>query len=189
MSIGKIVTGFLKPQNRTALKVATDAVWKNVANGKPSGLKGITEQGVKNLLDSKQAEAFLSRAGDVLSDSIMSISGIGLPQRVITKRLPSGTIVTESFDVMGLAAKEVLGEKTNAISYFINSKLISSIVNKKNMTIVQRLSHTAPARIPGYAKVDFFPLSDLKGLTARANVDNKVYLALEDAGMIPKSFA
>ena len=191
MSIGKLVSGLFKPQSRTAFKAATDAVWKNVANGRPSGVRGITEAGVKDLLNLKEADVFLKRAGDVLSDNIMSVrqSGVGLPQRVITKRLPSGTVVTEAFDVTGLSAKEVLSDKTNAISYFINNKLISSIVNKKNMTILQRTSHVPPTKIPGYAKIDFFPLSDLKGMTARANADNKTYLALEEAGMIPKYFA
>ena len=191
MSIGKLVSGLFKPQSRTAFKAATDAVWKNVANGRPSGVRGITEAGVKDLLNLKEADVFLKRAGDVLSDNIMSVrqSGVGLPQRVITKRLPSGTVVTEAFDVTGLSAKEVLSDKTNAISYFINNKLISSIVNKKNMTLLQRTSHVPPTKIPGYAKIDFFPLSDLKGMTARANADNKTYLALEEAGMIPKYFA
>ena len=191
MSIGKFVSGLFKPQSRTAFKAATDAVWKNVANGRTSGVRGITEAGVKDLLNLKEADVFLKRAGDVLSDNIMSArqSGVGLPQRVITKRLPSGTVVTEAFDVTGLSAKEVLSDKTNAISYFINNKLISSIVNKKNMTILQRTSHVPPTKIPGYAKIDFFPLSDLKGMTARANADNKTYLALEEAGIIPKYFA
>lgn len=192
MSIGKIVSGLWKPQTRTALKVATDAVWKNVANGRASGVRGITDGAVKDLLNLKQADDFIKRAGDVLSDNIMNAraGAEGMQNRVITKRLPSGTVVTEVFDVNGLAAKEVIGKKVNAISMFFKDKLSKTVINKEGgLTIVKPQLYAKPARIAGYAKVEMPFLSDYKGITERANAGDKVYDALLDSGLVPKWWA
>lgn len=148
------------------------------------------------LLRSPQADTFIASAAKqkakILSDNIVDGT---IPYRVITKRLPSGTTIAQSFDLDGMrAGKEVIGKgfkSLNAHVRDINSDQIVSLVEDyvtgvKTYKPYKTLKATANnvQHLHNHDKVVDGFLETSNGLTALANAKNADYQALKNMGMV-----
>ena len=148
-------------------------------------------QDVTHLIESKEAKAFIESArkqnATIVSD-VITPHGPGSHHldRVVTKRLPSGTTVAERFGWGGLEAKEVIGKGKSSVSIYGGSsnKVWQSATKKADGSYVTTY-YNSTLNIPAGAKPAYIP--DAAGMTERANADFADYQALLNMGLVHKS--
>lgn len=158
------------------------------------GKVNVPNYNVSGLINSPKADEFIASAAkqkaNILSDNLVKFSDGTLPYRVITKRLPSGTTVTQAFDVNGLAYKEVLSKKGHALSYNASGTGRSNVAlvydYQKGVGRYKPMHATAAEAkfLPNAVEVSDPILARAKGMTALSNAKNPDYQALAKMGMI-----
>jgi len=113
----------------------------------------------------------------------------GVPYRVVTKQLKSGTVVSEAHTEAGLGVKEVFNNHKSAISYFKDGKVQKAQIRTVETnthgaviggkTIIKAGPKLSPVELPAGKKY-FGP-----GLTERANNKSWLYQEMQLADIIP----
>ena len=137
------------------------------------------------ILASEEADKFISscKTGqNIVGDNIVRYGG-SLPSRIITKRLPSGTIVSRRFDVAGApSAKEVI-QHDGTRAYNVGGSTGSTVVfNPRKGNTVSRYGHVE--HMYTCPDINKTLAGNAVGMTEFANKDNAAYQVLKDAGMI-----
>ena len=160
----------------------------------------MTREGWLNLINSKEAKTFIKAAkkqdAKILSDSIIPLGKtgqIGLYRRVITKRMPDGKLITQSFDFSGLREQEIISKTSRkAISYDGQSNIAEAFikVNKDGSGIVRDIpihsrrpiksfpSGTVPKRMTSAFT------ERAEGLTDLVNAENQSYQTLKRLDLV-----
>lgn len=135
---------------------------------------------IKGLLSSPKADEFIRRGkGEIIGDNIIRYDG-SIPYRVLTKRLPDGSVVSMSYDVTGnFAAKEIL-KRNGFRSYYANNATV--ILDPKGENIVSQQRYVE--RMHAVPDVSKTLAAKAVGLTERANENNATYKTLKDSGLI-----
>ena len=178
--------------------ISTDVVREEFQKGTLS--MGMTREGWSELINSKEANTFIKSAkkqdAKILSDSIIPLGEttgqIGLYRRVITKRMPDGKLITQSFDSLGLREQEIISKTSRkAISYDGKSNIAEAFikVNKDGSGIVRDIpihsrrliksfpSGTVPKRTSAFTE-------RAEGLTDLVNAENQSYQTLKRLGLV-----
>lgn len=188
-----IITGLMNLGKNATVSLAKKGVveTQKVLQGKTS-IKGINLGG---LLRSPQADTFISSAtkqnAKILSDNIVRFEGSGMPYRVITKRLPSGTTIAQSFDLTGKKVfKEVITKEGVAHSYTspISGDVACATYNYVTGTGMYKSMHAKASQAgvlvsPLAQGKDAF-LSNAMGLTKLSNANNADYQNLKKMGLV-----
>ena len=201
MSFGKIIanygddawravkTLFKNKKAADVIKGAADDVAK-VADDAAKAAAKPTVPMVKQI-NTPAIDEFIASApkqqAKIIGDNMTEWAGV--PYRVVTKKLKSGTVVSEAHTEAGLGVKEVFNHKKSAISYFKDGKVqkaqIHTVETNRNgaviggSTIVKYRPTLSPVKFPGY-KGNF-----ATGLTEKANSKSWLYSEMIKAGMIP----
>ena len=163
-------------------------------------LSGMTREGWSDLINSKEANTFIKSAkqqdAKILSDSIIPLGetgGLGVYRRVITKRMPDGKLITQSFDFSGLREQEIISKTSRkAISYDGQSNIAEAFikVNKDGSGIVRDIpihsrrpiksfpSGTVPKRMTSAFT------ERAEGLTDLVNAENQSYQTLKRLDLV-----
>lgn len=158
-----------------------------------AGKINVGNMDVGALLRSPQADEFIASAGKqnatILSDNIVRFADKTAPYRVITKRLPSGTTVTQAYDFSGPRFKEVITKQGKALSYNGVSGSETAVLTKNYVTgagIYKPMYAPASKAVytPANANVNDAFLANADGITAFSNKNNKDYQTLQKMGLV-----
>lgn len=158
-----------------------------------AGKINVGNMNLEGLLRSPQADEFIASAGKqnatILSDNIVRFADKTAPYRVITKRLPSGTTVTQAYDFGGPRFKEVITKHGKAISYngvggCGNAVLAKNYVTGAGIYKPMYAPASKAAYTPANSNVNDAFLANADGITAFSNKNNADYKALQNMGLV-----
>ena len=171
----------VNPLSKVGGTVPTDML----RTGKVKIPSGFVPEVANELLSSPGADTFIrqgAKGSSIIGDNIVRLQNCA-PYRAITKRLPSGTVVTKAF--MAGESKPLFTEviKQDGSKAYNAYRTTVAIPANGKCTVAQYgyANHM-------YAKPDVAATlaSNAVGLTEKANANNKLYQTLLESGMISK---
>ena len=175
--------------------ISTDVVREEFQKGTIPNV--MTREGWLDLINSKEAETFIKAAqkqdAKILSDSIIPLGEtgqIGLYRRVITKRMPDGKLITQSFDFSGLREQEIISKTSRkAIHHGAGCSGGTAFVkvNKGGSGIMRNYPLNSRGMIKSFpsGSIPKNPWTEhAEGLTDLVNAENQSYQTLKRLGLV-----
>lgn len=186
--ISRIATKLAGTTVRT-LKPGSQAATKAVAAGE------VKIGGFNFSLNSPAADTFIAstkkQGAKIIGDNVCIPAGKVQPVRVVTKRLPSGTTVSEVFDPAGqCCGKEVLHKNGRTLYYGMNypnleDRVILADTNKGIRLYKMMYAGKGSIKtLPKNVEVKDMFLNGIDGITEFANARNPLYQTLKDNGLV-----
>ena len=139
----------------------------------------------KGYMNSPEVDKFIKQGtSEVIGDNIVRING-SLPYRVVTKKLPTKTVVSKAFRAAGDEAYTEIIKGDGSVAYNNRLSNCTVVMPKWCLNTYKPCTYGKVEHIQAPIDVSRTLASDAVGLTEKANANNSLYNKLKEVGSIP----